>query len=428
MYQNQSFTAKDKQIFDADREGKRVWNWDKAKNYCNRLNLDGYDDWRVASQKELQAIMIKKISKKGLFVKAAFSSTMPETGGKYNDVWMWTRNSDSSKLGAFVNFKKAKSGWADKSYKGYVICSRSVGKAAKSNAGIVKLKRPFLFEYKKKIWRSNMTLKGTMSLGNYSLLYFYCQNGLDAAIPHASKLIKHKKSIYFFAYKGKNKKSLNLYKTNGTVKGTKKIGSIGNNVAYSPIWVGDKLYFLSSAYLPQQSDPLKEKLWVLDTRVNRLRYVGETADEAGFMYPVFKSKTELFFKSAFMDESTKIHYRDLMVTKHSKKGFKRAKRFKGKIPHDLKIIKVAGKNHHLQPTEILKWGCGASANKGDFKIEKKSLWYKNKKLMTLSSLKGMKVYDVKLVYNGKKQAIIAPNGYLWGADSSGNVKKLKDEK
>jgi hypothetical protein len=37
---------------------------------------------------------------------------------------MWTRDSKSSKIGAFVNFKKAKSGWANKSYKGYVICTR----------------------------------------------------------------------------------------------------------------------------------------------------------------------------------------------------------------------------------------------------------------------------------------------------------------
>ena len=58
-----------------------------------------------------------------------------------------------------------------------------------------------------------MTQKGTKPLGDYSLLYFHCQNGLDAAILTASRLIKHKKTTYFFAYKGKNKKSLNLYRT-----------------------------------------------------------------------------------------------------------------------------------------------------------------------------------------------------------------------
>ena len=39
------------------------------------------------------------------------------------------------------------------------------------------------------------------------------------------------------------------------------------------IWIGDKLYFLSSAYLPQQVDPLDEKLWMLDAKANRLRYI-----------------------------------------------------------------------------------------------------------------------------------------------------------
>ncbi len=126
MYQKQAFSTKDKQVFDADREGSRVWNWSKAKNYCKRLNLGGYNDWRVANQKELQSLMTKKPSSTGLFVKSTFASSMPATGGKYDDVWMWTRDSKSSKLGVFVNFKKAKSGKADKSYKGYVLCTRSV--------------------------------------------------------------------------------------------------------------------------------------------------------------------------------------------------------------------------------------------------------------------------------------------------------------
>ena len=126
MYQSQAFTTKDKKIFDADKEGLRVWQWSKAQNYCKKLKLDGFDGWRVASRKELHAIMTKKTFAKGLYVKSAFVSTMPARGGKYDDVWMWTRDSKPSKLGAFVNFKKAKSGWADKSYKGYVLCTRSV--------------------------------------------------------------------------------------------------------------------------------------------------------------------------------------------------------------------------------------------------------------------------------------------------------------
>ena len=128
MYQNHVFTAKDKQIFDTDWEGLRVWRWSKAQNYCEKLKLDSYDGWRVASKKELEKIMTSSPSKSGLYVKQEFSKKMPPLGGKYDDVWFWTRDSKSSKVAAFVNFKKHKVGWAKKSYKGYVLCSRSVGK------------------------------------------------------------------------------------------------------------------------------------------------------------------------------------------------------------------------------------------------------------------------------------------------------------
>ena len=131
MYQNKAFSTKDKQIFDANREGSRVWSWTKADKYCKKLKLDGYSEWRVASQKELQSMMSKKPSKGGLYVKSKFH--MPATGGKYDNVWMWTRDSKSSKVGGFVDFKEAKSGWADKKYKGFVVCTKIVKKTSTTN-------------------------------------------------------------------------------------------------------------------------------------------------------------------------------------------------------------------------------------------------------------------------------------------------------
>ena len=125
MYQNQPFTKKDKHIFDTDWEGLRVWKWDNAQAYCRKFEFNGYDDWQVAGRDELKALFSSK-RHKGLWVKKAFASQMPPLGGKYDDVWMWTRESRDSKLGGFVNFKKAKSGWADKKYKGYVLCTRKV--------------------------------------------------------------------------------------------------------------------------------------------------------------------------------------------------------------------------------------------------------------------------------------------------------------
>lgn len=123
MYQNQPFTKKDKHIFDTDWEGLRVWQWRKAQAYCKKFELNGYDDWQVASRDELKALFSSQ-RHNGLRVKKAFASQMPPLGGRYDDVWMWTRESKGSKLGGFVNFKTAKSGWADKKYKGYVLCTR----------------------------------------------------------------------------------------------------------------------------------------------------------------------------------------------------------------------------------------------------------------------------------------------------------------
>ncbi len=427
MYQKQKIDYKTVVTFAADKEGKRVWNWSHAQRYCKNLRLNNYSDWQVASKAELLKIMTKDQGYNGLYVKNSFARYMPEPDPKYFDVWMWTRDSKSSNLGAFVNFKKGKTGWADKKYKGYVICTRNVGKKVKQGTGIVKLKRPIVFEYQKKVWRSDMTQKGTISLENYSLLNFYCQNGLEASIPSASRLIKHKKLTYFFAYKSKDKKRLNLYRTNGSIKGTKKIGSIGKEVAYSPIWVGDKLYFLSSAYLPQQADPMKEKLWVLDTRTNSMRYVGKTASEKkGNMYPFAKSNTKLFFKYISYDDNRKQEYQEIWTT-DPKKGLKKVKRFQ-KIPDNFKNIKVAGKNHKLKPLDLLPWGCGRDSSQGSFKIVNKFLLYKNRQILNLSSVKDLKVHDVKIVFNGRQYSVFASNRKLWGVDGSGNIKKLKNEK
>jgi len=124
MYQNQPFSVKDKHIFDSDKTGSRVWDWRGAQVYCKKLTFDGHSDWELASISELKALFSSRLHR-GLHVKKAVASKMPALGGKYDDVWMWTRDSKGSKLGGFVNFKTAKDGWADRKYKGYVICTRN---------------------------------------------------------------------------------------------------------------------------------------------------------------------------------------------------------------------------------------------------------------------------------------------------------------
>jgi len=138
MYQKQKIDYKTVVTFAADKEGKRVWNWDHAQRYCKNLRLNNYSDWQVASRTELQKIMTKDQGYNGLYVKNSFAQYMPEPDPKYFDVWMWTRDSKASNLGAFVNFKKGKTGWADKKYKGYVICTRVVNNVTKKYSKKVK--------------------------------------------------------------------------------------------------------------------------------------------------------------------------------------------------------------------------------------------------------------------------------------------------
>ena len=166
MYQNQSFTVKDKEIFDSDWEGLRVWRWSKAQEYCKKLKVDGYGGWRVASQKELQSIMRKKPSSNGLYIRSDFA--MPQTGGKYDNVWMWTCDSKKPHLGAYVNFKKAKSGWADKKYKGYVLCTREVTYLPKyeKNAKKVSCKG----EMRQELTHSSSWLKAWHTCSGYTAL------------------------------------------------------------------------------------------------------------------------------------------------------------------------------------------------------------------------------------------------------------------
>ena len=124
MYQKQKYDYKNTIIFETDKEGLRVWNWQNGQKYCKRLKLGGFKDWRVASKKELLALMSKAPIYNTLYVKRPLAMFMPEPDVKYHDVWFWSRDSKKPNLGAFVNFKKANSGWADKKYKGYILCTR----------------------------------------------------------------------------------------------------------------------------------------------------------------------------------------------------------------------------------------------------------------------------------------------------------------
>jgi hypothetical protein len=67
MYQKQKIGYKTVVTFAADKEGKRVWNWDHAQRYCKNLKLNNYSDWQVASREELLKIMTKDQKKSILY-------------------------------------------------------------------------------------------------------------------------------------------------------------------------------------------------------------------------------------------------------------------------------------------------------------------------------------------------------------------------
>jgi hypothetical protein len=169
---------------------------------------------------------------------------------------------------------------------------------------------------------------------------------------------------------------------------------------------------------------MEGKLWVLDTTSHRLSYVGETASQSkGNIYPFAKSKTALFFKKRhFDDRAKKIDYEDLLVAR--KKGFKKVRRFKEKIPKALKKIKVSGKNHTLEALRTLKWGCDDSDDEVSFRIREKALWYGGRKIARLSGIKGLKIYETRILFGNKKVAILASGKHLWAADSKGTLWRI----
>jgi len=202
-YQNQSFTQKDKHIFDSDKSGSRVWDWRGAQRYCKKFLLDGHSDWSVASRSELKALFSHK-KYRGLHVRKTVASHMPSLGGKYDDVWMWTRDSKEGDLGAFVNFKKGKTGWADKKYKGYVICTRPI-KNASSKQKKVTCKKDRKQELTRstdwiKAWNTcsgYTALKKDGSLWQFGKVGGCGWGGLIPVDPKTGKAVYEEKKIYY---------------------------------------------------------------------------------------------------------------------------------------------------------------------------------------------------------------------------------------
>jgi len=424
IYQNQPFSSKDKEIFDRDGEGSRVWSWNNAQRYCQRLEVDGSSEWRVASRVELKKLMDSSLSRGGLYVKEKFAKNMPPLGGKYDDIWFWTRDSRSSKVATFINFKKNKIGWADKNYKGYILCTREPKR----------LNNSIFFEYRDKIYSTNFTKSSTKVVGDYRLMHFlsgYFDGTADGNIravntDDPSAFIRYGRSIYFFGYRKKSK-ILNIYQIDSHHK-VHTIAPLGKNMAYSPIKLGDKLYFLVSSYVPYQTDPPDRSLWVLDLKKATAKLVERLDNKKitdGYDYFLIYGYTDsrLLLRGMKWVEKEDKQYYALWATKAN--GIVKLKEFKEKISKDIKSIKIDNKDRKIikiKPKDDFGWSIFLP--NGRFTIKGKHLYYSDKKIANLPKVDNSTTNKIEVIYNGENNAMLSMKDHLWSVDRYGDTRRI----
>ena len=128
MWQDEPYTKADKQHYDKDTEGGRVWHHKGAKEYCSSLTLGGYEDWRLPTKDELISLLTKSSSKnsKGYsyYIKKEFLENMPPLNGEYSNAVFFTSTSKDSSSFWVVGFGYGSGVWNDDSHSGYVRCVR----------------------------------------------------------------------------------------------------------------------------------------------------------------------------------------------------------------------------------------------------------------------------------------------------------------
>ena len=104
-----------------------VYNWSDAKNYCSRLTLGGYNNWKLANRDELNSILTEN----------SYKNTQSSTGKTYikkpllesmSMEWQWfwsaTEYNKNSSQAWYVFFNYGNDSYGNKSDNGYVRCVR----------------------------------------------------------------------------------------------------------------------------------------------------------------------------------------------------------------------------------------------------------------------------------------------------------------
>jgi hypothetical protein len=100
-----------------DNEEIEEGNFEEAISYCNNLELDGYDDWRVPNLNELYTIADRSIDLPAL--NNTFQNTRSEI------YWSSTTVAISDTTAWIIDFYKAYDGWHNKDETAFIRCVRN---------------------------------------------------------------------------------------------------------------------------------------------------------------------------------------------------------------------------------------------------------------------------------------------------------------
>lgn len=83
MWQDQSYTDAEDGAYHREHSVVKAGSWSHAKNYCERLDYQGYSDWRLPTSDELMQVHAKKGNAFVYHRSDDFWSSTPATDSRY---------------------------------------------------------------------------------------------------------------------------------------------------------------------------------------------------------------------------------------------------------------------------------------------------------------------------------------------------------